>query len=700
VGGGDRGGDDRRAEGVSDARLDRARRFVEAAVAELVHNVHPTPVWDADGDGLRYLRERPDAPSTWVHVDPGAATVTVDAPPPDPGAPADPASLPSPDGTHVLTLDRVGNLVLDGAALTDDAAPWLAYGTSPDTNTAPVTIRRAGQPAPPIALWSPDGRHVLTHRLDQRRVRELELLQATPDDGGPAPEIWRYRVPFPGDEHVGTVQLLVVDARTRTVVPVGRPLLAQFLSPLEQGWAWWSGDGADVWWLREERGARRLALCTAAAADGVEREVLAEEDPDGYVQPHELLPWPSQARTLGDEVLWLAEREDGWAHLYVHDARTGAQRRRLTAGAWTVRDVLHADVAGRFAIIAANGREAGRDPYLRHVYRVDLDDGALTLLTPEDGDHEAHVSPSGRWLVDTCSRIDTVPVTRLRSARDGALVLELETADVSALEALGWRPPEPFTATAADGTTPLYGALFLPSDFDPSREPDRRLPVVDDLYPGPQLIRTPKGFRIDGSVPDGWPGMWGPTATAELGVAVVCLDGRGTPRRGRDFRRVSHGRLQEAGELVDHVAVLEQLAAARPYLDLTRVAAVGHSGGGFAAARALLAHPETFHVGVAGDGVHDLRRYLAYWAEKYQGDDVAIADNAPLAPALRGALLLIHGELDDNVHPSASVRLLDALLQAGHRADLTIIPGQPHACAGHPEYLHASWTHLLRHLRP
>lgn len=681
-----------------DDLLARAARFTEPAVRRLVRNVHPRPVWDADGDRFRYERELPGGERTWVAVDPRAATVTAGAEPPPAGPP--PGTLPSPDGAHVLALAG-GDLVLDGERLTDDAADGLAYAATPDTSTAPIVARRSPEPAAPVGRWSPDGRRLLTHRLDQRGVREHTLLQSTPDDGGPGPQAWRFRVPFPGDDEVGRIQLLVVDAQRRTLTELGRPLRAHVLSPIEQGWAWWSPDGATVWWLHEARGATRLELCAGDPATGAERVVLTETADRGYVQPHELLPWPGQARLLADdELLWLAERDDGFAHLHVHDARTGAHRRRLTAGPWTVRDVLHVDRERRTAIVAACGREPGRDPYLRHVYRLALDDGALTLLTPEDADHDAVVSPSGRWLVDTASRVDTAPVTRLRSTTGATPTLELETADLAELTALGWRPPEPFTVLAADGATELHGALFLPGDFDPAAQPERRLPVVDDVYPGPQLIRTPKGLRVDGAAPDGWPGMWGPTAMAELGLAVVCLDGRGTPLRGRAFRLASLGRLQEAGELDDHVAALEQLAADRPYLDLSRVAAVGHSGGGFAAARALLSRPDRFHVGVAGSGVHDLRAYTAYWADKYQGvgADLAPADNAALADRLAGPLLLIHGELDDNVHPTATLRLLDALLRAGRRADLVVLPGEAHACQWHPEYLRATWSHLVRHL--
>lgn len=634
-------------------------------------------------------------------VDPAAATAVPGAAPP-PAGPA-PGILRSPDGNHVLTVET-GNLVLDGRPLTSDAdPPELAYATTPDTCTTPIQARRSDVPPTPIARWSPDCRRLLTHRVDQRAVRQLELIESAPANGPPGPRVWRYRVPFPGDAAVGAIQLLVVDAEDGTIEPVGGPLPAHFVSPLEQDWAWWSDDGETVWWLLESRGARSLQLLTARAPAWRERVVLEESDQHGYVQPSELLPWRCQVRTLGhDELLWLSERADGWSHLYLHDAHTGALIRPLTRGSWLVRDVLHADRRGRWAIVIGCGREPGRDPYLRHAYRVGLDDGSIELLTPEDADHEVSVSPSGRWLVDTSSRVDTIPVTRVRSA-EGTLVLELERADLSELRALGWRPPERFQATAADGATPLYGALFLPSGFDPASAPARRLPVVDDLYPGPQLIRTPKAFRVDGELPDGWPGMWGPTATAELGVAVVCLDGRGTPLRGRAFRRQSYGRLHEAGELADHVAVLRQLAHDRPYLDLQRVAAVGHSSGGFAAARALLAHPESFHVGVAASGVHDLRSYLAYWGEKYQGLDqsvLACADNAALAERLRGPLLLIHGELDDNVHPAATLRLLGALLAAGKRADLVLLPGEGHACMWHPEYQRATWEHLLRHLAP
>jgi dipeptidyl-peptidase-4 len=611
--------------------------------------------------------------------------------------------LRSPDGTHVLTVEA-GNLVLDGRPLTSDAEPpELAYATTPDTGTMPIQTRRSDVPPTPVARWSPDGRRLLTYRVDQRAVRQLELIESAPGNAPPGPRVWRYRVPFPGDPSVGVIQLLVVDVEGRTIASVGRPLRAHYVSPLEQDWAWWSDDGQTVWWLRESRGARRLELLAAQAPGWRERVVLEESDQHGYVQPSELLPWRSQARTLGnDELLWLAERADGWSHLYLHDARTGALIRAVTRGSWMVRDVLHVDRTGRWAIVTGCGREQGRDPYLRHAYRISLADGSIELLTPEDADHEVSVSPSGRWLVDTSSRVDTTPVTRLRSS-EGTLVLELERADLFKLRELGWRPPERFQATAADGATTLYGALFLPSGLDPSSERSRRLPVVDDLYPGPQLIRTPKAFRVDGELPDGWPGMWGPTATAELGVAVVCLDGRGTPLRGRDFRRQSYGRLHEAGELADHVAVLRQLARERPYLDLERVAAIGHSSGGFAAARALLAYPDSFHVGVAASGVHDLRSYLAYWGEKYQSLDqslLACADNARLAERLRGPLLLIHGELDDNVHPTATLRLLSALLAAGKRADLVLLPGEGHACMWHPEYQRAMWEHLLRHLAP
>jgi dipeptidyl aminopeptidase/acylaminoacyl peptidase len=394
------------------------------------------------------------------------------------------------------------------------------------------------------------------------------------------------------------------------------------------------------------------------------------------------------------QVVWPSER-DGWRHLYLYDVATGAVVRQLTSGAWAVREVLAVDAD--WVWFSAGGRETGRDPYLRHVYRVPVSGGEPELLTPEDADHAVTVSPTGAFLLDTSSTIDTAPVTRLRRA-DGELVAELEDADLSALHDLGWHPPERFVATGADGETELHGVLYLPSDFDPQR----RYPVVDSWYPGPQLIRTPKSFTVDDDRGvDAWPGPWGAQAIAELGMVVVDVDGRGTPLRSRALHHALYGNLQDHA-IEDHLAVVDQLAATRPWMDVSRLGAQGHSAGAAATVRALLTRPERYRVGVAGSAVNDLRRYIAYWGEKYQGladeTDYGPQSNLDLADRLEGALLLIHGELDDNVHPSNTLAMYDAFVRANKDVDLVILGGEAHPCWRHPFYVRRTWDHLVRHL--
>src|SRR5262249_39490504 len=289
-------------------------------------------------------------------------------------------------------------------------------------------------------------------------------------------------------------------------------------------------------------------------------------------------------------------------------------------------------------------------------------------------------------------------VSELRGA-DGQLIAELERADLVDFFAQGFTLPERFTVKAADGTTDLHGVLYKPSDFDPAR----RYPVIDDIYPGPQLIRTPKSFCLSpASAFETWPGAWISQSLAELGFIVLNLDGRGTPLRSRAFHLASYGRLGDAGCLEDHLAALDQLAADRPYLDLSRLGIVGHSAGGYAATRALLAHPERFKVAVASSPDQDLLCYLGYWAEKYQGlpidgryDSQA---NVRLPEALPGKLLLIHGELDDNVNPYATLRFVDALIAADKDFDLLIVPGANHDLLGNPYVIRRKWDYLVTHL--
>ena len=614
-------------------------------------------------------------------------------------------ALRSPDGQwDLLRLDH--DIALRDVAsgrirqLTQDGTADCAYAVSPDTDLQTVTRRVQGLASPPLALWSPDSRRLITYRLDQSAVGLLPLVQSSPAGGSARPVVHRLRMPLPGDESIAQATLLIIDAASGTLRPIAAdPLDVPFMSPIDLGWIWWSEDGERIYFLREGRGARKLELCAAEAATGATRSILTETA-DSYVEPSPLLPWRSQVRTLGGtgEIIWPSER-DGWRHLYLVDEASGRIKRQITSGSWVVREVIDVDPRERFVFFTAGGREAGQDPYLRQFSRLQLDGGEPELLTAADADHTVHLSPDRSCFVTTYSRIDLAPVSELRSTRGEPIAL-LEKADLDDLFARGFRFPERFTAKAADGVTELHGVLYKPSDFDPAR----RYPVIDDMYPGPQLIRTPKSFCVSPSASfETWPGAWISQSLAELGFIVINLDGRGTPLRSRAFHLASYGRLQDAGCLEDHLAALDQLARDRPYLDLGRLGAVGHSAGGYAATRALLAFPDRYKVAVASSPDQDLLCYLGYWAEKYQGLPIdaryASQANAALATALSGKLLLIWGELDDNVNPYGSMRFVDALVTANKDFDLLILPGANHDLMNRPYVIRRKWDYFVRHLR-
>jgi dipeptidyl aminopeptidase/acylaminoacyl peptidase len=336
----------------------------------------------------------------------------------------------------------------------------------------------------------------------------------------------------------------------------------------------------------------------------------------------------------------------------------------------------------------ATGREPGSDPYYRKLYRVGLDGSGLTLLTPEEADHTITLSPSRRYFVDHYSRVDLAPKTVLR-AIDGRVVRPLEEADVSRLLATGWKWPERFTVKAADGVTDIYGVIYRPSTFNAGR----RYPVIDEVYPGPQINIVPAKFTTGGNA----------RAIAELGFIVVNIDGRGTPYRSKAFHDYQYGKLELAGGLEDHVAGLRELAARAPYIDLSRVGVYGHSGGGYMSARAMMRYPDFFKVAVSSSGNHDQRGYVADWGEMYMGLPVDhhydAQANATLAAQLKGKLLLAYGDLDDNVPPALTIQLIAALEAANRDYDLLVVPNGNHgSTALSPYFLRRRWDYFVRYL--
>lgn len=443
----------------------------------------------------------------------------------------------------------------------------------------------------------------------------------------------------------------------------------------------WSGNQIRAQWT--ERGYGQLAVYQADPNTGQARIVARERvKPIVTVTSSHLQPAPE----LGGE-LDVSERS-GWAQLYLvrpDDPDGGAP---LTRGEWEVLSVDHVDRAGRHLLLTGVGRERDRNPYDRALYRVVLDGSAPTLLTPEPLDHAVEVSPDGKWLLDAMSSPLTPTRTVLRSAEDGRIVAELGRGDATALFATGYTAPEPFQGLAADGKTPLYGMIWRPANFDPSR----RYPVIDNVYTGPTTT----------NVPTTWTGaiLAGQASVAQIGAVVVTIDGRGTSRRGQAFRLPAYQNLGEVG-LDDHIAMIRQMARKYPYLDVSRVGVYGGSAGGYDAARFVLRRPGFFKVAVSSSGNHDLRLDKAWWPEVSMGyADAATWErnsNMSVAKNLIGKLLLVHGDIDDNVPVTESMRLAEALITAGRDVDLVILPNTTHRVA-QPFFYRKLRDYFTRHL--
>jgi dipeptidyl-peptidase 4 len=621
--------------------------------------------------------------------------------------------LLSPDGrwaAFVKDHDLYVRPTAGGAEvrLTTDGEPFYDYAVEAEQSTRAVTERLGGKKIPPVLLWSPDSKRILTYRLDQRKVEPLYLVQSVPPKGS-RPLLHPYRYALVGDKNLPLAEFLVFDVEKGIRTPFRcDPYVPMLDSPISEKQTWWGDDGRNIYFIEHERGGKAARLRVADAATG-EVRTLIEEKGETYVELNLMLGSRPNVRILGNgaEVIWFSER-DGWGHLYLYDGKTGAVKNQITRGPWVVRDILRVDETSRRVYFTAGGRELGRDPYYQHLYRVRLDGTGLELLTPEDAEHSVtfydtapggydilpKISPSGRFFVDTFSRIDLAPVSVLRDA-DGRLVKELEKADIEPLLATGWRWPERFSVKARDGITDLYGVLYKPSDFDPAKT----YPVIDGIYPGPQAIRAPKAFGVE-DTPNS--NFCNDITLAELGFVIVNIDGLGTPFRSKAFHDFCYGKMEDAGGLEDHITGIRQLAAGRPWMDLGRVGIYGHSGGGFASTHAILAFPDFYKVAVSSAGNHDQRGYLAAWGEQYQGlldgDNYKNQANPGLTANLKGKLLLVHGDMDDNVPPALTLQVADALIKANKDFDLLILPNRNHGLGLDPYFIRRKWDYFVRNL--
>jgi dipeptidyl aminopeptidase/acylaminoacyl peptidase len=398
--------------------------------------------------------------------------------------------------------------------------------------------------------------------------------------------------------------------------------------------------------------------------------------------------WPSH------EILWYSER-DNWGHLFLYDLATGRLKNKVTPGDGVVTGVTRIDDATRTLWFTAVGGEPGQNPYYTHSYRINLDGTHLISLTPDDGTHDAQLSPSGKYLVDTWSQSDVPPASALRNAMTGALVMPLEKgADPAALRAASWNPVTTIKMKGRDGSTDIFGLMYRPSNFDSTR----KYPIINQIYPGPQSGSVGGwGFRAAGGEPQG---------LADLGFIVVQINGMGTPDRDKKFHDVYYAHMGD-NTLPDQVAGMKELAQRYRFIDIDRAGIWGHSGGGFAAADAMFRYPDFFKVGISESGNHDNREYEDDWGERYQGlearnpdgtDSYTAEANQTLARNLKGHLLLAHGTIDNNVPPYNTLLVVDALIKANKDFDLLLLPNNQHGYTAGQYMQRRRWDYFVRYL--
>jgi dipeptidyl aminopeptidase/acylaminoacyl peptidase len=576
-------------------------------------------------------------------------------------------------------------------------------------------------------VWSKDSKAFYVLRRDWRGIKELYLVNSVSE---PRPTLMKYLYAMPGDENVKKNELYVFDRDKGVLTKIDRKWKDESYNDLH-----WGKASDDLRFLRMDRLVRNIEFCTYNLAKNESHCLIVEGFENSSILTH-----PMRYLDESNEMIWWSERS-GWGHYYLYD-RSGKLKNAITAGDFRVSSpIVSIDTKNRLMYFRANAREPGENVYQNHLYRVHLDGSGLTLLDPGDADHDSRLSPTRQFIVDNCSRVDMPPVSVLRDA-NGKKIMDLETADVSKLKEIGWKMPTTFVVKAADGITDLYGNMFKPFDFDPSK----RYPVIAHVYPGPQTESMTHSFRVNN----------GQQQLAQLGFIVIQVGNRGgTPLRSKAYQNFSYWNLRDYG-LADKKVAIEQLAARYPWIDIERIGIYGHSGGGFMSTAALLVKPynEFFKVAVSSAGNHDNNIYNNTWSERYHGMkevpvtekdqvaktppakqkkkivmpyadeqqtgdkkdekkddkkdetakpatrfDIKIPTNAELAGNLKGKLLLVHGDMDDNVHHGGTIRLANALIKANKRFDMLILPGRPHVFGPYqPYFTQRMWEYFAEHL--
>ena len=518
---------------------------------------------------------------------------------------------------------------------------------------------------PASIVWSPDSSKIAAYRIRPGYRRLVHYVASSPEDQL-QPQHWAIQYAKPGDQ-LDLEQPVLFDVRSQKQIIVDSRL---FPNPYDLSDLVWRKDSRAFSFEYNQRGHQVFRVVEVDAHTGQARAVISEE-------PKTFFYYNRSAATLqagkkyrydiadGKEMVWMSER-DGWNHLYLIDGVTGQVKTQITSGPWPVRHVLKVDEDKRQLWFSAGGMQGGRDPYFQHYYRINLDGSGLVPLTTADANHTVEFSSDMTMFVDHYSRPDLASVAELKRA-DGTVIAEIDRGDITALVKLGWRAPEAFVAKGRDQTTDIWGLVWKPRSFDPSK----KYPVIEYIYAGPHGTHTPKSFSAAS----------GMQALAELGFIVVQMDGMGTSNRSKAFHDVAWQNIKDGG-FPDRILWHQAFAAKNPWYDITRVGIYGGSAGGQNAMGALLFYPEFYKVAVSYAGCHDNRMDKIWWNEQWMGWPIgpqyADSSNVEHAHKLQGKILLIVGELDTNVDPSSTLQVVNALLKANKNFDFLMIPGAEH----------------------
>ncbi|RDC55705.1 S9 family peptidase [Pedobacter chinensis] len=569
--------------------------------------------------------------------------------------------------------------------LTKDGVKFYSYGSNGDGENNVENEKNNKKRRGAYVLWSPNSRYFVLNRTDARKVKDLWVINSvTP--GRPTLETYKYQMP--GEEEAPQDEVLLFDFPAKSYKKLN---VSAFKDQSVSVWSKpvlnkdrdnefrpsiWLGDDTKFYFSRTSRDLKRIDICTVDINTNAIKPLIDERF-NSYVEVNR----PGLVNN-GNELIHWSER-DGWAHFYLFDGN-GKLKNQITKGAFHCESIVNIDEKNRVLYFTANGREAKEDPYYLHLYSINFDGSNLKLLNAGDFDHAANMNDNNTFFVDNYSRVNTAPKSTLYD-KNGRKVMELESTDLSLLMAAGYKFPEPFKVKADDGITDLYGVMYKPFDFDPNK----KYPIIEYVYPGPQTEAVNKAFSKS---------MDRTERLAQFGYIVITVGNRGgNPSRSKWYHTYGYGNLRDYG-LADKKTAIEQLAAKYSFIDDNKVGITGHSGGGFMSTAAMLVYPNFFKAAVSNAGNHDNSIYNRWWSEKHHGVKEVISlkgdtsfkysidKNPDLAKNLKGHLLLMHGDVDNNVHPANSIRVANALMKAGKRFDFLIIPGQRHGFGDMTEY--------------